>query len=306
MYKTNMSNEVADRLKYDPSDIRQTFPDITLRLHCCRYWMLMEWEFDNLASPFWRLYYNTIETASVIFKGVTTALDRRQIIVIPPNTPFSTKLKEVTGLKVSETIARKKIMSQLEVEELKSGTASDHLFIHFNLGIPFDLLEPNIYTFSVGEKEALLLNQIKQFCIDGGNSFDFSTSAAINSLILGLLNDIPHKKWEILKLDKRVTNAINYIESHLDEQITNGQLSGKSNMAENSFARLFRENVGITIQQYIKKKRIDKALILLHHSQSNIEDIASQCGFTDRFHFSKVFKETMGISPVSYKKQLIF
>jgi len=194
----------------------------------------------------------------------------------------------------------------LEVEELKSGTASDHLFIHFNLGIPFDLLEPNIYTFSVGEKETLLLNQIKQFCIDGGNSFDFSTSAAINSLILGLLNDIPHEKWEILKLDKRVTNAITYIESHLDELITNSQLSAKSNMAENSFARLFRENVGITIQQYIKKKRIDKALILLHHSQSNIKDIASQCGFTDRFHFSKVFKETMGISPVSYKKQLIF
>ena len=301
-----MDIEISDRFKYDPSDIRQTFPDINIRLHCCRYWMLMEWEFNNLASPFWRLYYNTTGTASVIYKGITTYLHAEQILIIPPNTFFSTKLKGYSENSFNESKIRRKIISHAEVEENRNGKASDHLFIHFSLGIPYDLLEPGIYTFPVKEKEEDLLNEIMEFCINGGNTFELAVCAAINSLILSLLKKIPRDKWETPNLDKRVSHAVAYIEQHIGERLTNKTLSDRASMVENSFARLFRENTGISLQQYIKKKRIEKALILLHHSTANIEEIANQCGFSDRYHFSKVFKELMGMSPVSYKKQLTF
>jgi|WetSurMetagenome_2_1015567.scaffolds.fasta_scaffold126470_1 AraC-like DNA-binding protein len=301
-----MNDEISDRFKYDPSDIRQAFPDINIRLHCCRYWMLMEWECTNLASPFWRLYYNTKGKASVVYKEVTTYLKSDQILIIPPNTPFSSKLKGDSKNDIKERHVRKKILSLADISDISNSQASDHMFIHFNLGIPYDLLEPGIYPFTVTNKEKELTDEIKDFCINGGNAFDFTVCAAINELILGLLKGIPRNKWETPKTDKRVSNAIAYIENHLDERLTNKNLSDKAIMVENSFARLFRENIGISIQQYIKKKRIDKALILLHHSNSSIEEIAIQCGFSDRHHFSKVFKELMGMSPVSYKKQLIF
>lgn len=301
-----MSGEVSDRVKYDPSDIRQSFPDINIRLHCCRYWLLSEWECINMAFPFWRLYYNTVGNASVIYKGITTFLKPEQILIIPPNTSFSTSLHASATDDFKESIVGKKIIRSDEIAKISSSLVSDHLFIHFNLGIPYDLLEPGIYTFPVGKNETDFLTEIKEFCINGENTFDFQICTSINSLILGLLKKIPRNKWETPILDKRVSGAIAYIEHHIGERLTNKRLSDRASMVENSFARLFRENTGISIQQYIKKKRIEKALILLHHSSSSIEEIATTCGFSDRYHFSKVFKELMEMSPATYKKHLIF
>jgi AraC-like DNA-binding protein len=300
-----MSGEVSDKLKYDPSDIRQFFPDINIRLHCCRYWMLKEWECINMAFPFWRLYYNTFGSASIEYKGVVTHLDSSQILIIPPNTSFSSSLKGRSGSDLKESIVGKKIESEDEVFNIANNDITDHLFIHFNLGMPYDLIAPSVYAFNSHRKMELIA-EIKKFCIAGKNTFDFSICATINCLVLGLLKEIPQENWITPKLDKRVLNTLNFIDKHFGERLTNKMLSGKANMVENSFARLFRENTSTSIQQYIKKKRIDKALIMLHHSNAGIEEIASACGFSDRFHFSKVFKELMGISPVSYKKQLTF
>lgn len=301
-----MKNEVPDRLKIDPSDTRQTFPDINIRLHCCRYWMLREWECLSMAIPFWRLYYNTVGNASVSYKGIRTLLKPDQIVIIPPNTSFSSSLKGNSENTLRESIIGEKIVNRAEVTEHISSIYSDHLFIHFNMGIPYDLIEPGIYSFPVNEKEEELLNEIKEYCIIGSNAFDFTVCTSINSLILDLLKKIPSHKWNTPKLDKRVVSSVVYIEKHLGERLTNKILADRASMVENSFARLFRENNGISIQQYIKKKRIDKALILLHHSMANIDEIAIRCGFSDRFHFSKVFKELMGMSPVAYKRQVIF
>jgi len=243
--------------------------------------------------------------ASVIFNGVTTHLTADQILIIPPNTPFSTRLKGVTENDQNERHIRKKISDWSELGRMKYSQSSDQLFIHFNLGNPYDLIEPGVYACPVEENEKEILNQIKDFCMNGSNVFDFRISAVINSLLLGFLKVIPQEKWEMPKMDLRVSRVVAYIERHPGERLTNKLLSEKANMVENSFARLFRENVGISIQQYIKKKRIDKALIMLHHSTSSIDDIAIQCGFSDRFHFSKVFKERMGKSPATYKKQMI-
>lgn len=300
-----MSGEVSDRLKYDPSDIRQFFPDINIRLHCCRYWMLKEWECINMAFPFWRLYYNTFGSASVEYKGVITHLDSGHILIIPPNTSFSSSLKGSSGINLKESIIGKKIESDDDVSKIDNNAATDHLFIHFNLGMPYDLIDPGVYTFSAQGKMELI-TEIKKFCIAGKNTFDFSICATIYCLVLDLLKEIPQENWKTPKLDKRVLNTLNFIDKNFGERLTNKMLSDKANMVENSFARVFRENTSTSIQQYIKKKRIDKALIMLHHSHAGIEEIAGACGFSDRFHFSKVFKELMGISPVSYKKQLTF
>ncbi len=301
-----MKEEISDRLQYDPSDIKQTFADINLRLHCCRYWMLREWEFNNLSSPFWRIYYNTTGSASIMYKEIITNLSAEYIIMIPPNTSFSTRLKNKPNSYLREGKVRKKIVSHAEVFENNDNQASDHLFIHFNLGIPYDWLEPGIYSFQASDKELEVIHEIKNYCIEGKNAFDFTICTIINNLIMSLLGKIPRFKWVTPGLDKRVIQAVFHIEQHLGERLTNTSFSEKANMVENSFARLFRENTGVSIQQYIKRKRIEKALILLHHSTHKIEEIAFLCGFSDRYHFSKVFKNYTDMSPVAYKKQIIF
>lgn len=49
-----MSENVLTKKKIDPSENKQSFLNIPITIHCCRYWMFQEWEFTNMAFPFWR------------------------------------------------------------------------------------------------------------------------------------------------------------------------------------------------------------------------------------------------------------
>ena len=72
-------------------------------------------------------------------------------------------------------------------------------------------------------------------------------------------------------------------------------------MAPNSFARLFKEEINITLHNFIQKRKIARACNLFEHSNKTIEDVTFELGFSDRYHFSRVFKSITGITPAVYK-----
>jgi AraC-like DNA-binding protein len=95
-----------------------------------------------------------------------------------------------------------------------------------------------------------------------------------------------------------------HIEKHFSDNINNDKLASNANMAVNSFARLFKNSTGISIQQYIIRTKIEAACNLMHHSNKTIDEIAFDCGFSDRHHFAKIFKKVMNMNPAYYKKRL--
>ena len=64
------------------------------------------------------------------------------------------------------------------------------------------------------------------------------------------------------------------------------------------FPKYFQCNLG----EYVRKLRIEKAITLIRKSQYSLTDIAHQCGFFDQSHFIRVFKQTTGFLPNTYKK----
>jgi len=74
-------------------------------------------------------------------------------------------------------------------------------------------------------------------------------------------------------------------------------------MATNAFARLFLHNTGYPPHRYILRRRLEKACVLLHHSTRTIDTIARECGFCDRYYFSKAFKKETGRSPAAYRNE---
>ncbi len=69
--------------------------------------------------------------------------------------------------------------------------------------------------------------------------------------------------------------------------------------------KLFHLYEGCSPKQYLETVRHENALRLLLHSDLSLRMIAEVCGYTDEFHFSKVFKKRMGQSPAKYRKHLI-
>jgi AraC-like DNA-binding protein len=289
-------------LKVDPSGIKQYFVKADLHVHCCRYWKLSEWEYDDLSLSFWRLYYNSIPGASVHYKNKAISLDTSRVLIIPPYTSFSTSLKNrgVEGFKGS------RIESLNELEKLEGEGMVDHLFIHFNLGIQFDHVKPAIYWLDKNSNLMPLIDSIRFKTIADPEVFDHAISVNIYALIMHLLSSINKNSWQVRTNDNRVLKTIDYIDRNYHQSLANNILAEKVNMATNSFLRLFKQNMGLTIQQYLQQVRINKAIIEMHNKNSSIESIASKCGFSDRHHFSKVFKRNIGIPPALYRQQKIY
>lgn len=283
--------------KGDPSDIQQHFPSYDLQLLCCRFWTLKSWEFKDLTFPYWRVYHNLQEGAHIRWEHGQIELHPDQIYLIAPNTPYSTHLKghklPAEGYRFEGHRISKENISERYIQ---------HLFIHFNLGIPYDNITPGIIPVplnaSMKGKTDTLIGQLLEDAVD----FSFLSNLTVRALINELLCAIPQEKWQAISQDRRVVKSLNYIENHIGENLSNEELGKQAGLATNSFTRLFTEEINTSPQRYVKQKRIDKACILLHHSLHSIERIAETCGFADRYHFSRIFKEITTYSPANYRK----
>ena len=60
----------------------------------------------------------------------------------------------------------------------------------------------------------------------------------------------------------------------------------------------------LSFGEYIRKQRIEKAIVLLNDTTYSLTEIAYLTGFSDQSHFTRIFKKQTGLSPANYKKDL--
>lgn len=89
---------------------------------------------------------------------------------------------------------------------------------------------------------------------------------------------------------KTISEAVNYIQEYYTEDISLPLLAAHSGLSQKYFGRLFREQTGYTVREYLTGVRIRNAKHLLSHTDSSLEQVALSTGFQDKFYFTKVFK----------------
>lgn len=99
---------------------------------------------------------------------------------------------------------------------------------------------------------------------------------------------------------REIQTACAYMESHYAETITLDVLSTVSGLNKYTLLRNFTMQRGITPYQYLSTIRVNKAKKLLEAGVSPI-DAALQCGFTDQSHFTRFFKNFIGLTPKLYQ-----
>lgn len=294
----------------DPSSIAQYFPQFSVNIHCCRYWWLKKWEHTTLSFPFWRIYYNFKEGAVIEYRDNEYRMETDKIYLIAPNTDYRSRIE---GNKMPDSGYHLEggsigSLTKEEKEKILVGRTIEHLFIHFSLGFPYDNASLGIYPLALDENLKNKINYLKQY-LSGTNDttlFNVQAFLVVQSLICEVLQSVDESKWKQGASDIRVARIINYIENHYDQDLSNELLASKACMSTNSFSRLFKNEIGASLQKYIKKKRIDYACMLLTHSNMSIDEITFKAGFSNRFHFTRVFHEIVQTTPAKYKNLLSF
>jgi transcriptional regulator GlxA family with amidase domain len=128
-----------------------------------------------------------------------------------------------------------------------------------------------------------------------------SHSVICSSLLRINFNELKSLK----KPDARIGKALELLNRNLSSLQSNETLAENIGMSVNGFIRLFMNEVGTTPQKYSRRKRIEKASILLHFTDKKIDEIANETGFLDRYHFSRAFKEITNYSPAEFRKRSI-
>ncbi len=100
-------------------------------------------------------------------------------------------------------------------------------------------------------------------------------------------------------LVERITQ---YINEHLDEELMREAIAKWVNLSPDYMTKLFKNETGITIKEYIIQQKMQMARKLLQTTKLPVSFIASKVGFCNFSHFSYTYKKVMGITPQNERR----
>ena len=95
----------------------------------------------------------------------------------------------------------------------------------------------------------------------------------------------------------------NYVQHHLSEAITTDQIAEQLFLSRQHLSRRFTREAGIPLAAFIRHEKIEEGKRLLRYTDRSVSVIAAYLGFSSQGHFSKVFKETTGMTPGEYREK---
>lgn len=136
---------------------------------------------------------------------------------------------------------------------------------------------------------------------------DYENSEHITMLLLHLL--------EVISMDQSVPihtdlqrklhyseKIMSWIEQHYHEEFSLERLADAVHLSKAYVSRIFHQETGSKLMDYINARRIKQACQLLITSNSSVEEIGIQVGISNASYFNQVFKKMLGVTPLQYRK----
>ncbi len=122
-------------------------------------------------------------------------------------------------------------------------------------------------------------------------------------LKLALLTMLEYRtKTELGGRYEMIANTKTFIQEHYpDAELTNAGIATAMGYHPYYLNRLFKDNTGQTLRQYLSEYRIRQACRMLTETNEDVLSIAESCGFGGSSYFIKRFKESIGVTPLKYR-----
>lgn len=97
---------------------------------------------------------------------------------------------------------------------------------------------------------------------------------------------------------------IEYIQTHLDKNLSLNRLASLIHISPHYFASLFKQSTGLSPHKYITQCRLEQAKQLLRQQDLPITFVCQEVGFKNQSHFTRVFHQHCKITPKAYRELL--
>lgn len=109
------------------------------------------------------------------------------------------------------------------------------------------------------------------------------------------------KEYNLQDYSLPIRRVLTYISSDLTADLSLKSLAEQLNVNASYLSSLFKKEMGISLTEYVNTARITHAQILLYTTDQPIKNIALQCGISDMYYFSRMFKRITGVTPKVYR-----
>ena len=259
-----------------------------------------DWNFDDITSPFTRIYYVTEGTATVAIGDDVHLLSPGNMYIIPAFTRHS------------DACAGRFCHYYVHVYEEMSQSGSLIGDYDFPFGIPgigldrtlFEALcshntsmalkapDPRIYDNKTSLIECVRLNRERPV-------WDRLESMGIICQLLGRFLKEATPKYD--STDPRIRDAIAAIGEGGEVPMVS-RLAHDVHMTPDHFIRLFKKEVGCTPTRFVIERRMTQAMLMLASEPMMIKEVAYSLGYDNLSYFTRLFRRHTGLTPRAYRE----
>ncbi len=173
-------------------------------------------------------------------------------------------------------------------------------YIHFDVKEPVSLIpEPYRQLEETLDFEHMLARYVRLFLV---RTFAAEEEARLilKQLVIHLLRydlEEPVERKASNQLTESIREVANYIQQHPGTAHRVDDLAKRAGLSSRYFSIKFKELIGMSVQTYMIRTRIERAQHLLMHAGMNVTEVADALGYRDIFFFSRQFKQYTGKSP---------
>jgi AraC family transcriptional regulator len=102
--------------------------------------------------------------------------------------------------------------------------------------------------------------------------------------------------------DVRIRRVMDYMSTHLEDDIRIEDLAGVACLSPFHFIRMFSNTTGVPPHRYLSRMRLERAKALLAIGGATLADIALACRFSSQANFTRAFKRAIGMTPGEYRQ----
>ena len=113
-----------------------------------------------------------------------------------------------------------------------------------------------------------------------------------------------HAVLHVWTSDDRMKRVQEHIHSHINSNIDIEELADVACVTKPYLIRLFKREFGTSPVQYINKKKVERAQLLLYTTEMPVKEVAYELGFSDHSYFIRMFRKQTSITPQEYRERM--
>lgn len=264
------------------------------------------WNFNNVISPYYRLYYIDEGIGFISDSSIRLTLEQGYLYLIPSFTicnlncdtylsqyfiQFFEESPDGISLFTNNRSVMKIAAAEIDIILVKK-------LLQNNPGRGINRSDnPKVYEKEAYYKEYQSLNDAVK------THLKFENQGILLQLISRFMASNSFKSDSDQSKPSKILDTMSYIQLHLDENLTVAQLAKRANQNQDYFSKQFLIHTGQRPLNYIHEKKIERAQYLIATTDKTFLEIAMNTGFSNLPHFSKTFKQIVSLTPGEYRQQ---